>query len=121
MKATLINSVILVSVALGLSLQPSVARAEEGAAPPAATAEKPADAGSAAPAAPAADAGSAAPAAPAADAKKSFVCEKCQVTKDAPGKCEKCGADLVEKPAAADEPKKDEPKKDDTKKEEAPK
>ena len=57
----------------------------------------------AAPASPAAEVSPAAPASPAAapEVKKEFVCEKCSVTKDAAGKCEKCGADLVEKAPAA--------------------
>jgi len=42
-------------------------------------------------------AASPAPAASPSVEKKTFVCEACQVTKDAAGKCEKCGKDLVEK------------------------
>jgi len=62
-----------------------------------------------APATPAAPAASAA-ASPAPEATpapaKQFVCEKCSITKDAPGKCEKCGGDLTEKvtPPAAPAP-----------------
>jgi hypothetical protein len=89
------KAIIALGIALALSLQAAPVRAEEPATPPSAAAEKPAEGASAA--------------AP-AEVKKTYHCEKCGVSKDAPGKCEKCGADLVEKAAEApkEEPKKDE-------------
>ena len=127
MKSIKVSNIIVVGAFLGMNLFPSMVRADDAAAPATAEAPKAADAAqapaptdatpSATPASPAAPA--TAPAAGATDAKKQYVCEKDGITKDAPGKCEKCGADLVEKvaapapaasPAAAAPEKKDEPK-----------
>ena len=123
MNLNKLTGIVTLSAILGLGVTFATLQAQDAPAaqPPAAAAPQSNEI-AAAPASPAADAApasAAAPASPAADAaaspapaeakkddatavKKQYVCEKDQIVKDAPGKCDKCGAELVEKVPAAD-------------------